>query len=338
MTGTPHPVSVDRAAGALLTMAMGDSLGFLVTGEGMTYAADFAKHSMAATDPPWLEKDDYGFGQYAIDTQLARELGRSIVESRGFEPTLFAARVGDLFRTARVVAAGRTTTRAGQRLAEGMVWAQAGEPAPAAGNGAAVRAAVMGLCFKSRRLRQGASRMQALITHHDQRAQAAAEVVAEAVFLAATRDVLPDRELLDTLADCADELDPRLASALRTLDRALSASHERAIAHIAPAGRVVAEGFPAQAAISGFSTPTVLFAIYAFLRAPDSPEDAIAIALSGGGDLASLGALTGALVGARKGWKALGPRLQGWAKHINDHGEHGPNDLIALAKGLVQRA
>ncbi len=148
MTGTPHPVSVDRAAGALLTMAMGDSLGFLVTGEGMTYAADFAKHSMAATDPPWLEKDDYGFGQYAIDTQLARELGRSIVESRGFEPTLFAARVGDLFRTARVVAAGRTTTRAGQRLAEGMVWAQAGEPAPAAGNGAAVRAAVMGLCFE----------------------------------------------------------------------------------------------------------------------------------------------------------------------------------------------
>jgi len=338
MPGTSHPVSVDRAAGALLTMAMGESLGFLVTGEGTSYAADFAKHSLTAMEPPWLEKGDYGFGQYAIDTQLARELGRSIVESKGFSPVLFAARVGDLFRTNRALGAGKATTRAGNRLADGMVWAQAGEPAPAAGNGAAVRAAVLGLCFKSRKLRQGAGRMQAIITHHDQRAQAAAEVVAEAVFLAATRELLPERELLDALAECADELDPRLASALRTLDRALSASHERAIAHIAPAGRVPADGFPAQAGISGFSTPTLLFSIYAFLRAPDSPEDAIALALSGGGDLASLGALTGALVGARRGWKALGPRLQNWAKHINDHGEQGPNDLIALAKGLVQRS
>jgi len=337
MTGNPHPVSVDRAVGALLTMAMGESLGYLVTGEGTTYAADFAKHSLTAMDPPWLEKDDYGFGQYAIDTQLARELGRSIVESRGFAPVLFAARVGDLFRTNRALAPGATTARAGHRLADGMAWAQAGEAAPAAGNGAAIRAAVLGIAFKSRNLRSGAARMQALITHHDQRAQAAAEVVAEAVHLAATRDVLPDRELLETLADCADELDPRLASALRTLDRALSASHDRAIAHIAPAGRVPADGFPAQATISSFSTPTVLFSLYAFLRAPDSPEDAIAIALSGGGDLASLGALTGALAGARRGWKALGPRLQNWAKHLNDHGEQGPNDLIALAKGLVQR-
>lgn len=338
MTSTPHPVSVDRAVGALLTMAMGESLGWLVTGEGMTYAADFAKHSVTAMDPPWLEKDDYGFGQYAIDTQLARELGRSIVEAKGFAPVRFAARVGDLFKTNYALGAGRATARAGARLADGMVWAQAGEPAPAAGNGAAVRAAVLGLSFKSRKLRQGAARMQAIVTHHDERAQAAAEVVAEAVFLAATREILLERELLDTLADCAEELDPRLASALRTLDRALSASHERAIAHIAPAGRVPTDGFPPQATISAFSTPTLLFALYAFLRAPDSPEDAIAIALSGGGDLASLGALTGALVGARRGWKALGPRLQNWAKHINDHGEHGPNELIALAKGLVQRA
>jgi hypothetical protein len=45
----------------------------------------------------------------------------------------------------------------------------------------------------------------------------------------------------------------------------------------------------------------------------------------------------GALAGARRGWKALGPRLQHWAKYLNDRGEHGPNDFVALAKGLVHR-
>lgn len=332
-----HPVTVDRAAGALLTMAMGDSLGFLIAGESANYTADFAAHSLSQDEPPWLEKDEYGFGQYAIDTQLARELGQSIVESKGYSPVLFAARLADLFGTGRALAAGRATARAGQRLADGMVWAQAGEPAPAAGNGAAIRAVPVGLCFKSRSMRQGAGRMQAVVTHHDERAQAAAGVVAEAVFLAATRERI-DRDFLEALAASAEDMDARLASALRTLDRVLGAPRERAIQHIAPAGRVASDGFPAPAGISAFSTPTILYGLYAFMSAPTEPEQALVTALSAGGDTASLGAFVGALAGAHKGWKALGPRLQGWAKYINDHGEHGPNDLIALAKGLVQRA
>ena len=332
-----HPVTVDRAVGALLTMAVGDSLGFLVSGEGPAYAADFARHSLTQDEPPWLEKDGYAFGQYAIDTQLARELARSCIESKGFSPHLFAARVGDLFGTQRALGAGVATSRAGQRLADDMAWAQAGEPAPACGNGAIVRAVPLGLAFKSRKHRQGTARMQTIVTHHDERAQAAAEVVVEAVFLAATQPDPFDADIIQHLAACAEEMDPRLASSLRTLDRALSASHDRAVAHIAAAGRVVQDGYPAATTIAGFCAPTVLYALYAFMRAPDSPEESLAIALSGGGDLASLGALTGALAGARKGWKALGPRLQGWAKHLNDHGEHGPNDLVALAKALVHR-
>lgn len=337
MTGPAHPVSVDRAAGALLTMAIGDSLGFLVAGEGAAYAADVARHSFATDDPPWLERDEYCFGQYTIDTQLARELGLSLIESKGFSPHLFAARIGDLFGTNHAFCAGEATTRAGLRLFEGMAWAQAGEPPPAAGNGGVVRAVPLGLCFKSRKLRQGASRMQALVTHHDERVHAAAEVATEAIFLAASRQAAPDREVLFYLADVAEALDPRLASSLRTLERTLGMPLERAVAHIAAAGFEPDDGYPATKEIAGFCTPTLLFSLHAFMRAPDSPEEAMTIALSGGGDTASLAALTGALAGARRGWKALGARLQGWAKHINDHGEHGPNDLIAIAKGLIHR-
>jgi len=333
-----HPVTVDHAAGALLTMAMGESLGFLVAGESASYASDFAEHSVTLVEPPWLEKDDFGFGQYAIDTQLARELGQSLIEAKGFAPIPFAARVGDLFRGQHALAAGEATSRAGQRLASGMAWAQAGEPAPAAGNGAAVRAVPIGLTFKSAKHRQGAARMQAVVTHHDRRAQAAAGVVAEAVFLAATSEAPPDQAFLDRLATSADDLDPRLASSLRTLDRALGAPLEQAVLHIAAAGHVPADGYPASEVIAGFATPTLLFSLYAFMRAPDEPEAALALALSGGGDTASLGALTGALAGARRGWTALGPRLQNWAKAINDRGAHGPGELIAIAQGLAKHA
>jgi ADP-ribosylglycohydrolase len=112
---------------------------------------------------------------------------------------------------------------------------------------------------------------------------------------------------------------------------------ERVVAELAAAGYEETDGYPSEATIAGFSTPTILYALYAFMREPDSPEEALALALSGGGDTSSLGALVGALSGARIGWKELGPRMQSWAKLINDQGEHGPNDLIALAKGLVLR-
>lgn len=337
MTASRHPVTVDRAAGALLMMAMGESLGFLVSGEDMGYAEDVARHSLSEMDPPWIEKHEYCFGQYAIDTQLARELATSIVESRGFSPVVFASRIADLFRMERAFIPGEATARAGARLADGMAWAQAGEPAPAAGNGAIVRAVPLGLSFKTRRMRQGASRMQALVTHHDERAQAASEVVSEMIFKAATRKKAPDQALLNKLADVAEEMDRRLAASLRSLERVMDLPLEAAVAEIAAAGRVEEDGYPEDMVIAGFSTPTILYALYSWMRAPDSPEEALALGLSGGGDTSSLGALVGALVGARVGWKSLGPRLQNWAKLINDQGEYGPNDLIALAKGLVLR-
>ena len=103
-----HPVSVDRAAGALLTMAIGNSLGFLIAGEPPSYAADFARHSLASFDPPWLEKDEFSFGQYVVDMQLARELAQTMIDSKGFSPVLFAARIGELFRSGRALEADRT--------------------------------------------------------------------------------------------------------------------------------------------------------------------------------------------------------------------------------------
>jgi ADP-ribosylglycohydrolase len=128
-----HPISPDAAVGALIGMAVGDSLGFLVSGEAPAHCREFALHSLSDDDPPWLERDGFAFGQYAIDTQLARELGHAMIEARGFEPARFAARMGQLFGSELAVGSGETTRAAARRLARGMVWGQSGAPSPAAG-------------------------------------------------------------------------------------------------------------------------------------------------------------------------------------------------------------
>jgi ADP-ribosylglycohydrolase len=331
-----HPVSPDAAVGAFVGMAVGDSLGFLVSGESPRHCHEFATHALADDDPPWLERDGFGFGQYAIDTQLARELAASMVEARGFDPARFAARIGQLFGAELAVGPGETTRAAGRRLARGMVWAQSGAPSPASGNGAAIRAVPIGLSFKTAQMRAGAADMQAMITHHDARARAAAQVVAEAVHLAAT--TAPDPETwLPYLGDLVDQTDPRLASSLRTLGRTLALPPERAVESLAAAGFAADDGYSQPQRISGFSTPTVLFALQAFLRTPDAPLTTLAAALSGGGDTASVCALSGALSGARVGFGNLPIRLQGWARHLNDRGALGIRDLAQLAQRIVAR-
>jgi len=332
-----HPITPDQAQGSLVGMALGNSLGFLVSGEPPKYCADFARHALMDTDPPWLEKDDFAFGQYTIDVQLARELSLGMIEAHGFDPTLFAARVAELFRSGAAVAAGKATTRAAQRLVAGMVWAQSGEPAPQAGNGAAMRAVPIGLSFRDIEKRVGAAEMQASITHHDARAQAAAVLVAEAVFLAATQRHTPRQPLLEHLAAIVDPIDARLSNGVRMLERVLGLPADKAAAHLSASGHDPRDGFPQATTISPFSTPSTLLGLYAFLRTPDEPAEVLEAALSGGGDTASVAAFAGALVGARLGWPNLGEPLTSWASQLNDHGEHGLDALLAIGAALVQR-
>lgn len=331
-----HPVSADQSVGALVVMALGDSLGFLVSGESAKYCADFARHSLDDDEAPWLEKDGFAFGQYGIDTQLTRELAASMIEARGFEPAPFGNRIAMLFGEGRHVGAGKTTTRAARRL-KTMVWAQSGEPAPAAGNGGAMRAVAIGLSFKDLEMRAGAAAMQAKVTHHDKRVQAAAQLVAEAVYIAAAEHELSRQEILERIGEIVETLDPRLASSVRSLERVLLQPPERAASLLCQAGFVEADGFGATTSISGFATPSVLYALQAFLRTPDDPHLVLANALSAGGDTASVGAFAGALVGARFGFSQVGPQLRGWAQQLNDRGEQGFARLAELGRGLVDR-
>ena len=93
----------------------------------------------------------FPFGQYSDDTQLARELLRSFLEAGGWHPSVFAARLAELFRERRDVGAGRGTRSAALRLLMGVPWNESGTPAPYAGNGAAMRAGPLGLLLPDQR-------------------------------------------------------------------------------------------------------------------------------------------------------------------------------------------
>ncbi len=332
-----HPVSADCARGSLIAMAIGESLGFLVEGQTADACAEFSNHAVSVDDPPWLERGDYAFGQYATDTQLAREMARSLIACRGFTPVDYAERISILFQSGYCLAPENATWRAAERLATGMTWAQVGEPPPAAGNGAVARAAPIGLSFRTVGHRSGAAQMQAEITHHDPRAQAAAQLFAEAVFLAATMSEIRPRHFLGAIANLVEPLDRRLASSTQTLERSLGLDIRDARAFVARAGWAAEDGYPQPSEVTGFATSSTLWAIRAFLTAPEEPEAALAEALSGGGDTGSLGAMAGALVGARVGFSKLGVRLQRWSEHLTDHGADGRDVLFALGTGLVTR-
>ena len=330
-----RPVSADKAAGCLVASAVGDAIGFLVEGGEPGYCADYAANTFASADPPWLEKDEFAFGQYSDDTQLTRELALSLVACRGFDPADYARRIAQIFADDLVVGWGQATANAADRLIAGRSWQYAAEPAPSAGNGAAMRVAPMGLVFRDPGKRRGAAEMQASITHRDPRARAASQLIAEAVWIAATEPNPRHAANIQQMAEACDELDPRLSNAVRNMERTLGMSDEKALAYIKAVGRDPASPYPELVGISPFAPPSSLFAVYCFLRAPNDPVEVLKRCIAAGGDTDTTACMAGAMVGARVGLAGLGKQLTGFAEHLNDRGAFGKKELVALAKRLV---
>ncbi len=83
---TPAPRSLaDRLAGALLGLAVGDALGFVVEAEPPDVAAAYAGQ-LAPGRIPERSHGAFPLGQYSDDTQLARELLLSVREAGGWSP------------------------------------------------------------------------------------------------------------------------------------------------------------------------------------------------------------------------------------------------------------
>jgi ADP-ribosylglycohydrolase len=318
-----HPTAAQRA-GCLLGLALGDALGFVVEaqppGVARAYVGDLRAGRVGLRTHP-----DFPFGQYSDDTQLARELLLSIRDAGRFDPAGFGRRLADLFTRSRDVGAGPGSRAAAFRLAAGASWSDAGTPAPYAGNGSAMRAAPLGLVFRDCSRLVEAAVGQSRVTHQDPRCAAGALAIAAAAAMATRPGAVEPEPWLEELSSVVAPVHQPFAEAIRAV---------RAWAGRDPdtAARALAGWDPAIGTdwlgVSAHVMPSVLWALYAFLRSPDSYWDTVCTAIGAGGDTDSMAAMAGALAGARLGRGAL---PEGPLRQLTDRGSWTSEALEQLA-------
>jgi ADP-ribosyl-[dinitrogen reductase] hydrolase len=299
----------DRLAGTLLGTALGDALG--LPAEGM---------SARAIDRRFGRVDRFRLlgrtGFVSDDTEQAVLVAQSLARHpddadrcvRAFRRSL----LGWFARLPWGV--GLATVRSCLRIGMGL----SPSGVMSAGNGAAMRAAIVGAFFHDRPVeREVFGRALAQVTHRDVRAVEGALYVAEMVASCATNTTFAD------LAACQAEArkvvtDPQLGEAIdRATELALGGASTTEAASVC--------------GTSGFFVHTLAFATFQFLRHGDDPMRTLVEAISAGGDTDSIGAILGGWLGAFHGERGLPDDLIG---RIHD-GPFGPSHLRSLASCLA---
>jgi len=267
---------VDRIRGVLFGTAIGDALGLPF--EGMTGRAIARRY--AALDRYRMLGD---VGIVSDDTEqtalVAQCLARHPRDREKFVRAFRFALLGWFLRLPWGI--GWATLRACVRI--GLGFTRSG--VASAGNGAAMRAAIVGAFFSdAAEERRAWSDALAEITHTDARATEAARFVAEVTALSMSggrREAI----LGDAITVVAND----------QLKRALKHAIALGLSDVDPATATKEIG------TSGFAIHSVPLATFAFVRFGHDPIEAIRAAVRAGGDTDSNAAIVGAWVGAHRG-------------------------------------
>lgn len=322
-----HIPPQDRFVGALLGGAIGDALGR--PNEGSRSASFEDDHPRHVTDyRPWPGWTSGPIGTITDDTQMTMCVAECLVANGYLDTVDLARRFVVWLPVGR--GKGAATTRAVTRLQAGVPWEEAGEHS--AGNGAAMRAAPIGLLRWNdpERLRREAI-LSARPTHREPMAVAGAVAMAAATAWLLTRqgnDWMPDdfvAAVQRAIAgiETAPQPERRDPSSLTTL-------HDR-IGEV-PGLLVVKSPRDALGYLYGgaFVLESLPSALYCFLRSPDDVEQTLLLAANAGYDTDTVAALAGTLGGALGGVVALPQRLLPELEYRNE--------LTALGVALHRRA
>jgi ADP-ribosylglycohydrolase len=295
----------DRVLGCVLGGAVGDALGAPFEGlwarcipEAPALLAGFAEY------------EGFPRGQYTDDTQLTVATLQSIVRHGCLDPGDIARSIARLWRSQAVVGPGGACTSAADRLLAGGHWSECGAPAGQAGNGTAMRTAALGLYFLARpgELPDAVAQISR-ITHQDARSIAGGVAIASAAQLLAAQPEVGAEPLCRAVAEDMRPFHPAFAELVAGLPRRLSGDAAAALEYVAWSGGDSREF--AEVIITPYVVPTVLAALWAVTRFPASWSEAIAAAIGLGGDVDTLGAIVGGLMGARLGLGSVPDHLVG---------------------------
>ncbi len=303
----PRPVPRDRFRGALLGLAVGEALGA---------PAEFLTASQVRER--WGVLDEMvGGGCHGVcpgeatdATEMMLALAESLVTVGEFEPedvvsryrAWFAGGPRDCSLTTRTVMLA---------LSSGTPWDVASRRAhevlgfPQAGNGSVMRCAPVALRYaRDPEARRRNTLRESTLTHYDHLAGWSCVAFNELV-VAAMADSLP--ESLPAIAAALDDEDSRVAGALRD---ALDAE-------------------PDEIHATSFVIDSLRAAVWAVVRTTTF-EDALIEIVNRGGDCDAVGAVAGALAGARYGADAIPAR---WLEPLLAR-----EAVTAVADGLADRA
>jgi ADP-ribosylglycohydrolase len=299
-------------AGALLGTAVGDALGLPREGLSPRRArrlfGDGLRHALLP-----------GRGLLSDDTEHTCMLAQAFLASGGDLPrfTRSLAWRLRLWLLGLPAGVGLGTGRALVRLWVGFPPARSG--VASAGNGPAMRAALLGLCLEGDDAVRSWVRAATRITHTDARAERAALLVAAAARHGARAG--PEGVSVGTFLDeAAPLLDPPDAELTRLLDRLRSSVEGR------ESSAAFARAIGQERGVSGYAYATVPVALHAWLSHPADFRRALEEAVGLGGDADTVGAVTGAICGATVGdagvpadWVggiADWPRSVGWMRRL----------------------
>lgn len=282
-------VSTDKAQGVLLGLACGDALG-----RPLEFKSPHRIEEEHGRVTDMLANGTHGqpAGTITDDTELALCIAQSLEEEGEFDPPAVVEKFVEWYES-DPFDIGRLTASTLRRHAAGGDWREIGiedwkhlREGSNAGNGSVMRCAPYALAFHSDPEDLTiASRVSSALTHADPRCQWSC-VIFNATISGLLRGV--DRPLVDAL-DLADQAPDELREAVKSVSNVVSGS--------VPPEEVTLEN-------SGYVVTTLQAGLYHGLAA-ETAEDAIIDAVMMGGDTDTLGAVAGAIAGARFGSKSL---------------------------------
>lgn len=296
----------DRARGVLLGLACGDALG-----RPLEFMSPAQIEHEYGTVREMLGHGTHGqpAGTVTDDTELALCIARSLAERGGFDGNDIADRFSEWYES-DPFDIGLMTADALREYGRGTAWRDAGREVwhqraegSNAGNGSVMRCAPHAIAFADDRdTLVDVSRQSSAITHYDPRCTYGCALLNDTIAGFLAGDGTPFETALARIEDDAPD---ELVEALRVVPELIDES---------------------QLATSGYVVTTLQTALYDALTA-ETAEDAIVTAVNRGGDADTIGAVAGAVAGARFGASDLPER---WLETLDCRDE-----LELLAQALA---
>ncbi|WP_145041866.1 ADP-ribosylglycohydrolase family protein [Gimesia chilikensis] len=286
--------------GTLIGGAVGDAMG--APFEGLWADSIPSAESLAAS---FHEYHGYPNGQYTDDTQLTLATIRSIVDQKDIVVADIARQIAELWRHHSVIGPGGACTQAAEHYLATGDHRNMGASVGQAGNGTAMRTAALGLWFDDQKSLIPTVADISRITHQDSRSVAGGVAIAVAANQLLSSSEINPRDFCSEISEACRDINTELADLLQQLPDLLN--DDGILDFIAHAGQSTPE-FD-KPIISPFVIPTVLASIYSILINLDSWIGAVTFAIRLGGDVDTLGAIVGALAGARHGIDSIPQNL-----------------------------